>query len=194
MKFRFCGDLDAPEWLLREISSLSQMTYVRIKLLIMHILNHTLGQCAVDMEKVKKLVSTANFTASDIHGAIAAIQFILRGAAQYDVVPEALAAELTQIGLPAEHCRAFQKAYATQKDELKAKLEGSTMTQPRLSEIHWRVDYILSCNGIKGVNSPAAQIKLKLTNGEMATFTLTADKLRILLADLKEARDIVNSQ
>ena len=105
--------MDAPEWLLREVASLSRMTYVRIKLLIMHILNTQIGTATLDMEKVKKLVSTAEFDASDIRGAIAAVEFILRGAAQYNVQPEGLGTELNQIGLPAEHSRAFWKAYAT---------------------------------------------------------------------------------
>jgi hypothetical protein len=33
MRFKFCGDLDVPEWVLAEIATLSKLTPVRIKLL-----------------------------------------------------------------------------------------------------------------------------------------------------------------
>jgi len=192
MRFRFCGDLDAPEWLLREVASLSRMTYVRIKLLIMHILNTQLGTTTLDMEKVKKLVSTAEFDASDIRGAIAAVQFILRGAAQYNVQPEGLGTELNQIGLPAEHSRAFWKAYATHATDLREVLMSKTLSLPRIQECHWRVDYTLSCAGIRGVNEPSANISLLLSNGDKAAFALSAEKLRILLEELREARALLS--
>lgn len=191
MRFRFCGDLDAPEWLLREVASLSRMTYVRIKLLIMHILNTQIGTATLDMEKVKKLVSTAEFDASDIRGAIAAVQFILRGAAQYNVQPEGLGTELNQIGLPAEHSRAFWKAYATHAADLRAVLARRTLALPRVDALHWRVDYTLSCAGIRGVNAPAASIMLRLSNGDRTAFALPADKLRVLLEDLRDARALL---
>jgi hypothetical protein len=194
MRFKFCGDLDAPEWLLREVASLSRMTYVRTKLLAMHVLGSMLGTAELDLEKVRKLVSTAGFDASDVRGAIAAVRFVFCGAAQYDVVADALEAELCQIGLPAEHSRAFSRAYATHRDRLRARLAAATLSLPRVAEVHWRVDYVLSCAGIRGVNAPAAQIKLRLTNGDEAAFSLTADKLRVLLADLKEARAIVEAK
>ena len=192
MRFKFCGDLDAPEWLLREVASLSRMTYVRIKLLVMHVLavqTHRLP--ALDMDKVRKLVSTAEFTPSDIRGAIAAIIFILRGAAQYDVQPEGLGKELSQIGLPAEHSRAFWKAYQGHADDLRDVLLSQTLALPGLKSVHWRVDYILSCGAKRGVNQPAAQLAIELADGTKTSFVLSADKLRVLLEELREARSLL---
>lgn len=76
MKFRFCGDLDAPDWLLREADVISRMTYVRIKLLAMHIIAAMSGAIEqIDYDKVRKLVSTANFEPSDIRFSLFLIIF-----------------------------------------------------------------------------------------------------------------------
>jgi hypothetical protein len=43
MKFRFCGEQDAPDWILAEVSVLSKMSSVRMKLICRQIINQLLG-------------------------------------------------------------------------------------------------------------------------------------------------------
>ena len=105
--------------------------------------------------------------------------------------PEGLGTELNQIGLPAEHSRAFWKAYATHAADLRAVLAARTLALPRVRELHWRVDYTLCCAGVRGVNAPAASVMLRLSNGDRAAFALPADKLRVLLEDLRDARALL---
>eukprot|EP00727_Mastigamoeba_balamuthi_P007361 m51a1_g3245 hypothetical protein (200) ;mRNA; r:137695-138584 len=194
MRFRFCGDLDAPEWLLREIASLSRMTYVRIKLLSMHILNHLVGTIdALDFDKIHKLVSTASFDEGDVKGAIAALRSVLRKSAQYGVSPDVLSNELNQLGLPAEHCRAISRVYGANQEKLRSKLEEETLGLSRLSESHWRVDYVVSCGAVHAVNKPCAQLALRLSSGERVAFAVPSEKLRVLHAELCAAQAVMQS-
>ncbi|KAI2575263.1 COMMD4 isoform 8 [Pan troglodytes] len=44
MRFRFCGDLDCPDWVLAEISTLAKMSSVKLRLLCSQVLKELLGQ------------------------------------------------------------------------------------------------------------------------------------------------------
>lgn len=78
MKYKFSGDNDVPEWLLAEVSTLSKISCVRLKLITRAVINELSGG-VLDVEKVTKLVPP-NITWSDIKAVLAAISFILRGA------------------------------------------------------------------------------------------------------------------
>ena len=96
--------------------------------------------------------------------------------------------ESALIGLPAEHSPAFWKAYATHAADLREVLMSHTLSLPRIQTCHWRVDHILSCAGIRGVNELSANISLQLTNGDKTAFTLSAEKLRVLLEESRSPR------
>jgi hypothetical protein len=49
MKFKFQGDLDAPDWLLNGVSILSELTSVKLKLLATSIINDLSGQSKLDV-------------------------------------------------------------------------------------------------------------------------------------------------
>ena len=53
MKFKFCWDTDCPDWLLAEIANLSNMSSVKLKLLVGHIAKTITGS-QIDTEKVVK--------------------------------------------------------------------------------------------------------------------------------------------
>ena len=85
MKYRFAGNIDVPEWILAEVSTLSKISCVRLKLITRQLIAELAGG-SLDAEKITKLVGDkAGFTWSDIRAALAAITFILRGAVRYDV-------------------------------------------------------------------------------------------------------------
>nr|BAG57141.1 unnamed protein product [Homo sapiens] len=60
MRFRFCGDLDCPDWVLAEISTLAKMSSVKLRLLCSQVLKELLGQ-GIDYEKILKLTADAKF-------------------------------------------------------------------------------------------------------------------------------------
>nr|CAD7454187.1 unnamed protein product [Timema tahoe] len=44
MRFRFCGDLDCPDWILAEINTLAKMSSVKMKLLCQQVAKSSLGE------------------------------------------------------------------------------------------------------------------------------------------------------
>jgi hypothetical protein len=68
-----------------------------------------------------------NLDASDIKGAVAALHFILSNSVKYNVNPEILTKELTQLGLPKEHSEALSRAYVNKRDTLREEFRNKTL-------------------------------------------------------------------
>ncbi|EFA77815.1 COMM domain-containing protein 4 [Heterostelium album PN500] len=188
MKFKFCGELDAPDWLLREISTLSKITNIRIKLLTVQVINSFNGD-NIDFEKVEKLVKDAGFQLGDIKALIAAIHFIVFNAVKNDVDEATLSNELQQLGLPKEHCDSISRAFREHKDKLRSIFYNNTLK-------YWRVDYLLSSNTVSEVNTPNIQLNLKIknpSNGELTyhPFEISAKKFNVLYYELKAAKSLM---
>eukprot|EP01117_Protostelium_nocturnum_P008928 TRINITY_DN3203_c0_g1_i1.p1 TRINITY_DN3203_c0_g1~~TRINITY_DN3203_c0_g1_i1.p1 ORF type:complete len:201 (+),score=70.60 TRINITY_DN3203_c0_g1_i1:76-678(+) len=198
MKFKFCGDLDAPDWLLKEITLLAKISSVRMKLLCIQVLNEMVGG-NIDYEKVEKLTKdTTNFDNSDVKGTIAALNFILSSAAKYNVEDSILSNELQQLGLPKEHCDSLCKPYMDKKTKLRETFSQQTLQLPRLDKLDWRVDYVLSTSDLQEANTPTIHLKLDLKQNDFdgpktVSFEMTPEKLRVLLYELRAARDALKS-
>ncbi|TSM52281.1 COMM domain-containing protein 4 [Bagarius yarrelli] len=107
----------------------------------------------------------------DIKASVAVLSFILSSAAKHDVDSESLSSELQQLGLP---------------------------KVGRLEAVNWRVDYTLSSSELKEVNEPTVQLKLQAQNPESGStdctvVSVTADKFRVLLTELKQAQAMMNA-
>jgi len=195
MKFRFCGDLDAPDWILREISVLSKITSVRIKLITVSVINSLFGTSSVDYEKVAKLTTDAGLDGSDVKGSLAALVWIVSSAARYDVEDTTLSNELQQLGLPKEHCDTISRTYRENSEKLRQKFAEQVFKLPRLAAVDWRVDYILTSSSSKDVNAPFVSINLGVKGPDNKTtnsaFSLSSEKFRVLLHELSQARSIM---
>jgi len=195
MKFRFCGDLDAPDWLLKEIALLSKISAVKIRLLVVQIINEFLG-IPIDYEKVGKLTKEASLDNSDVKACIAALDFIISSGVKYDIDDNTLSNELQQLGMPKEHCDALSKPFCDSKQKIKMRLEQQTLKLSRLLSLDWRIDYLMSSSLLHEVNSPVVQFKLSMGSAdrsESRSFEMTADKVRVLLNELKAAKEIMDS-
>ncbi|XP_067871507.1 COMM domain-containing protein 4 isoform X4 [Heterodontus francisci] len=169
-RFRFCGDLDCPDWVLAEISTLAKISSVKMKLLCVQVLKDLLGD-GIDYEKITKLTADAKFETSDIKATIAVLNFILLSAAKYGVDGESLSSELQQLGLPKVN---------------------------KLDSVSWRVDYTLSSSELKEVNESIIHLKINVRNVdtgavEPTVVSVTANKFRVLLAELKQAQALMNA-
>ncbi|KAF2068727.1 hypothetical protein CYY_009948 [Polysphondylium violaceum] len=193
MKFKFCGELDAPDWLLREISTLSKITNIRIKLLTVQVINSLSSGENIDFEKVEKLVKDAGFALSDIKALVAAIHFIIFNSVKNDVDESTLSTELQQLGLPKEHCDSISRAFREHKEKLRSIFHNSTLKLPSLHSVDWRVDFLLSSNTVQEVNSPSVQLNFNIknnSNGEISShpFEISAKKFNVLYYELKGAK------
>ncbi|KAK2153037.1 hypothetical protein LSH36_310g03052 [Paralvinella palmiformis] len=186
MRFRFCGDLDCPDWVLAEIATLSRLTSVKMKLLCLQVLKHLLGQ-DIDYEKAHKLTSDAKFALSDIKATIAVLSYILSSAAKYNVDSDTLLNELQQLGLPKEHATSLCKSYGDNLTKLQAELHKKSMRVSSLESVDWRVDYLVSSSQLKEVKEPCVQLRLKVKNPdtdtvESSAFIVDSDKFRVLVS------------
>ncbi|XP_076979861.1 COMM domain-containing protein 4 isoform X2 [Tamandua tetradactyla] len=170
MRFRFCGDLDCPDWVLAEISTLAKISSVKLRLLCSQVLKELLGQ-GIDYEKILKLTADAKFELGDVKATVAVLSFILSSAAKHSVDGESLSSELQQLGLPKVN---------------------------RLTGIGWRVDYTLSSSLLHTVEEPVVHLKLDVaaapgSKAQPITMSLSADKFQVLLAELKQAQTLMSS-
>ncbi|XP_051979191.1 COMM domain-containing protein 4-like [Xyrauchen texanus] len=197
MRFRFCGDLDCPDWVLAEISTLARISSVKMKLLCVQVIKYLLDE-GIDYDKISKLTSDAKFESGDVKASIAVLSFILSNAAKHDVDSESLSSELQQLGLPKEHTTGLCKSYEDKHNALQEKLRESSLRLGRLEAVNWRVDYTLSSSELKEVNEPTVQLRLQARNPETdsretTVVSVTADKFRVLLTELKQAQVMMNA-
>jgi hypothetical protein len=198
MKFRIFGNLDAPDWILKEIEVLSKMSAIKFKLLCSEIVR-TLSSGDVDYEKIEK--HCAGYTPSDVKAIVAAVTLIIKNSAKYNVKPEIASLELQQLGLPKRHATDIEKILATSTTELRAHFKQQTLKLNRVTNLEWRIDFILSSSNLKELNQPQILLNLhvkpvsstkerKIENKAYA-FGIDQDKFRVFLHELKTARALM---
>lgn len=190
MRFKFCGEADAPDWVLAEINTISKISSVRVKLVIVQILNGIIDG-SLDYEKLTKVGSSSSLGSSDVEASIAGLHFILTNAAKNDVDDTTLAKELQQLGMPKEHSDSICRTYAKEKERLQKKLLSSSLKMASDQSPEWAVDYILANQNQE--SSAVAHVALKTTEtGQPITVALTEEKLKLLLHELKTARALMD--
>lgn len=196
MKFRFCGDLDCPDWVLAEISTLSKLSSVKMRLLCAQVIKEFLGE-KIDYAKVEKLTSDAKFDLSDVKASLTGLGFILSSAAKYSVDGESLSNELQQLGLPKEHSISLCRVYGESLSKLQEVFQQTTLKLDTLSGLEWRVDYVLGSSDLNDMRQPEVQLKFDRRNEstgeeEKVSFTVNSDKFRVLLNELKQAQTFMD--
>eukprot|EP00112_Aurelia_sp_Birch-Aquarium-sp1_P003908 Seg1442.4 transcript_id=Seg1442.4/GoldUCD/mRNA.D3Y31 product="COMM domain-containing protein 4" protein_id=Seg1442.4/GoldUCD/D3Y31 len=192
MKFRFCGDLDCPDWLLAEMSILSKMSSVKMKLLCAQVVAEMLGG-EIDYAKAAKLTADAKFEVEDLKAAIAALNLIFLSSARHGVDGDTLSNELQQLGLPKEHANALCKIYGDKVEHIRDVLRQKSMRTSRLKDVEWRVDYVLSSSLLEEISEPEVQLKLvnveslERDQEEAIAFSVNGTDFRTMLSELKQA-------
>lgn len=165
MKFRFTGDQDVPDWVLREFATLARVSAIRVRLISGQVCNSVgpAGEAAIDYAKVEKMTTgdeALSLTDADVKSIIAAIRFVFFQGAKHGIDDETLASELQQLGLPREHARAMQRPYRNNRDQLRAHLSGQTLRISRVEDCRWRVDVVLDSSLMEDVMEPIVQLEL----------------------------------
>ncbi|XP_048225265.1 COMM domain-containing protein 4 [Perognathus longimembris pacificus] len=197
MRFRFCGDLDCPDWVLAEISTLAKISSVKLRLLCGQVLKELLGQ-GIDYEKILKLTADAKFESGDVKATVAVLSFILSSAAKHGVDGESLSNELQQLGLPREHAASLCRCYEETQRPLQEHLRGCSLRVSRLEAVGWRVDYTLSSSLLRSVHEPLVHLRLEVAPApggpaQPLLMTLSADKFQVLLAELKQVQALMSN-
>ena len=197
MKFRFCGDLDCPDWVLVEIITLSKMSSVKMKLFCQQIMNQILGG-NIDYTKIEKLTSDAKYTDKDIKATIAAVDFIFSSAGKYSVDDDSLSNELQQLGLPKELATSLCKVYSDKKELLQNALKAKSMRVSKLVSVDWRVDYILGSSFIDNMDDTRSEVHLRITKStdsqeQKIAFTASEEKFQTLTHELRDVYKMMES-
>lgn len=195
MKFRFCGDLDCPDWVLAEISTLSKITSVKMRLLCAQVIKDLFGE-SIDYSKVEKLTSDAKYELSDVKASIAALSLILSSAAKYSVDGDSLSNELQQLGLPKEHSVSLCKTYAENLTKLQDTFLQGSLKLKRMAGLEWRVDFVLGCSELREMSEPEVQLRFNEVDsingtGRPVSFLMTSQKFSLFLSELKQAQRLM---
>uniref|UniRef100_A0A915I3R3 COMM domain-containing protein 4 n=1 Tax=Romanomermis culicivorax TaxID=13658 RepID=A0A915I3R3_ROMCU len=108
-KFRFCGDLDCPDWIVAEIALISRLTSVKLKLVCGHLAKQYVAD-NLEFDHIQKFMIPV-FDVNECRRCIAALLFIYESATKNECTHQILNAELQQLGLPAEHCQQVCKVF-----------------------------------------------------------------------------------
>jgi len=193
MRFKFCGDLDCPDWVLAEINILARLSSVKMKLLVNQVVKGLLGE-KIDFQKVEKLTSDAKFDVGDIKASVAGIEFIISSATKYDVEAQTLSSELQQLGLPKEHSSALCKVYDTKQTELHAEsLRQSFRCSPCLMKVDWKINPSAAPGVERKVDIRLLLVNPRTNKQEAVEMTAGATKLKVLLYELKQVRNQMTS-
>ena len=109
MKFKFCGNVDCPDWLITEIVYLSKITPVKLRILGNLICKYIMKEG--DTIKIKKILEEMNLTSEEITIVISSLCFIIKSSAKFNVDDMVLSQELQQLGLPQDTADAISKVY-----------------------------------------------------------------------------------
>jgi len=209
MRFRFCGDSDCPDWVLLEISTLSKLTSVRMKVLVMQILSNCI-QGTYNNEKLVKLAADDADGLSDIKGAVAAVHFMVVNAAKYDVDEVSLSQEIQQLGLPKENADTIARQFREHKEALRNRFAEESYRTSHLLAVDWRLDQVIASSTATDKLGPLLHVKLQvdtkpqegaLSGSQMSdgariqdeAFELSADRLDVLVHELSIARDALKA-
>ncbi|KAI6078001.1 COMM domain-containing protein 4 [Aix galericulata] len=131
----------------------------------------------------------------DVKATIAVLDFIFSSAAKHNVDGESLSSELQQLGLPKEHATGLCRSYEEKQSSLQESLRACSLRLSQLDSVSWRVDYTLSSSELRDVGEPLVHLLLRLRGGTAAAVpvAVSADKFRVLLAELKQAQALMQT-
>ena len=142
MKFKFCGNIDCPDWLITEIVYLSKITPVKLRILGNLICKYIMKEG--DTVKINKILEEMNLTQEEITIVISSLCFIIRSSGKFNVDDMILSQELQQLGLPQDTADAISKVYKKNKDILRNYLKEDIFSFNRVSDVHYKTSYSMA--------------------------------------------------
>ena len=191
MRFRFCGGLDAPDWLLTEIAIVAKLSTKQITFFAEQVIKQLLGK-DLAYDKLDKLAQVVKFTRSDVKAALAAVNYVLDHATRYNVERKILGTEMQQLGLHEDLTNAVLDVYFKKKDTILALYKQKEFKLETIEKIDWRVDCVLGSSNIQGMAEPNIMLKIKGSNSnDDVSFDMSSNMFRVLHAELKNAHTMM---
>lgn len=143
MKFKFCGNIDCPEWIITEITFLTKISTIKLRIICNNLINSLLNDYK-NLKDVKKSLEEMNFTDEEATIIISVIEFIIKNSAKFDVEDMILNQELQQLGLPQENADSISKVFKNQKENLRKKLKTDIFEFNKIESVDYKINYILA--------------------------------------------------
>ncbi|KAG0555873.1 hypothetical protein KC19_11G009900 [Ceratodon purpureus] len=179
MKFHLCGGLDAPDWILANIVTLSTIPSTRVKVLVEYII-HRIAEGTFDYDSALKITTDASLGVSDAKACIAALHFMVSNAAKFDVEDSTLSRELQQLGLPKEHTDAVVRPYWERREALQTKLLQESLQLPSLEVKAWQIQSGDTRHVVMRLKSTADDTEQEKDEAEDFVVSMTVEKFRVL--------------
>ncbi|NXA97453.1 COMD4 protein, partial [Melanocharis versteri] len=134
----------------------------------------------------------------DVKATVAVLGFILSSGAKANGDSESLSSELQQLGLPKEHASGLCRSCEEKQSPLQDRLRACSLRWSQLGSVHWQVDYSLNSSELQEVKKPMVCLTFNVRDREREKMTavpamLSANKLRVLLAELKQAQTLMKT-
>ena len=142
MKFKFCGNVDCPDWLITEIIYLSKITPVKLRILGNLICKYIMKEG--DTQKINKILEEMNLSPEEITIVISSLCFIIKSSAKFNVDDLIFSQELQQLGLPQDNADAISKVYKKNKDILRNYLKEDIFSFNKINDIHFKTSYCIA--------------------------------------------------
>jgi len=150
MKFKFCGNRDCPDWLITEITFLTKISSVKLRILSNQICKYILSK-GNNIQDIKKILFDLNLNEQETTIVISVLDFIFRNSAKFNVEDNFLNQELQQLGLPQEIAESISKVFKREKNKLREFLKFDVFSFNNIDNIDYKFSYCL-CNQFNNFN------------------------------------------
>ncbi|CAH0480512.1 unnamed protein product [Peronospora belbahrii] len=178
MKFRFCGGLEPPDWLLVELPLLSE----------------------TDRMTTDNLVAMCQAIGADITAqtAAASLRFILTHAAKYNTAGRDLMEELQQLGMHQSTAEAIAQSYEDIRPRIQDQQRAQRFRFPNVKTVEWKVEASSNVLLKMKLDQEVLECDMAITSATSDTrhvlnFDMSPIKFVALYEDLSQAQSILRA-
>ncbi|CAI5747253.1 unnamed protein product [Peronospora destructor] len=170
MKFRFCGGLEPPDWLLAEMPQLS-------------------GTGKVTSSDLSAMCQAIGGDTT-VQAAIAALRFILMQAAKYDTEGRDLVEELQQLGMHQAAAEAIAQSYEELRPRIQDQQRARRFRFPNVKKVEWKVETSSKVMLNLKLDQPVLECDMTTTTTPTSadlSFSMSQPKFLALYEELSQA-------
>ena len=209
MRFKFCGNIDCPDWLITEITYLTKFTSVKLRIISNQICRFIINKGS-NIQDLKKILDEMNLNEQESKIVISVLDFIFRNSAKFDVEDIALNQELQQLGLPQENADSISKVFKNQKLKLREFLKGDIFSFNIINDVNFKNSYTLSDNytnfnyvnekeneldednyNIQSLEKTRINLCFNIQNNKNYVISMDKDSLGKLIQDLEKCSEVI---
>merc|ERR1711915_267840 len=192
MKFKFCGGLDCPDWILAEIATVAKISSIKFKQLAQEAVTQPLSYN--HHPSLSSLSLETKLSEESVAAVLSSISWILVGVSRGKVDHSSLQYELLQLGTPKEHAGILSRLYRDNREKLIEAVRKESLRLSCLKSINWKLDKEVGEAG--GESEKIVKIEIETSNQRKdevmkRTVLLTEGKIKVLLRELMKAREVI---